>query len=742
MCRSAHDSSFRLLRVSPIRNNRIFVFFRQILLCLWLYCGSFPYVSAQKQYDTDSLLQRVYNYTATHQLEQTGFTSDIYVQHYLRTKRRGVIMRYMPGALHLERGNREYFGESFSSYQYLPPAQVYKKDIATFSTMPYVKKPRDRWIGRYSMSIYEPNLFTDYILSPFNACNRKFYKYIYQYSYQSMGRLIAHIDVVPRIWNTQLVHGNADIDVQSGRVSLFSFQFFYGWARLHVTGEMGETGNASLLPKKISLVSRMKLLGNKLEERFDATVNYDFNKTLKLDADDSLKYRDRYDMTAMCQLRVDTTHMQRSLSFFEKNRPVKLMPFQQAIYREAAQRKQTDKDSLKTDYKEQRRELAEDFFLDSHTLHLGGNGKVKLPPILTPAMVEWSKREGFSLRTRLAFHFDISPKQQLQYTPRIGYNFKQKQVYWKCPLLYRFLPQYDGYLKIEAAGGDHIYNSKQADDVRKQFAGIAHYDSLLTIFNSYNFHYYRDNRLLAEFCFQPVVGLKCFSGLRFHQRKMIQWNKIAENTSMLHTLKSFAPCFRIEWTPGLYYYRENYRPVPLRSAWPTFMVDYERSLRAIDPHTKYERIEFDAAYQLKLHALRALYFRAGGGFYTQRGENCFLDYENFRNNYMPAISENDFIGQFQLLDNHWYNESDYYFRMSGSYESPMMLFSRIKYLTRIVEREYLFCNLLTVSSLKFYSEFGYGISMPLLNLAAFASFAGKKQTAFGCKIAIHLGDSQ
>ena len=686
-------------------------------------------------------MERVYTYVERSGLENVGFSSDVYVQHYLRTKRKGIVMRYLPGALHLEKGEHEYFGESMSSYQFLPPAQVDKKDIAAYSTMPYVRRPRDRWIGRYSMSIYEPNLFTDRILSPFNAYNRRFYKYKFQYTFQSEGKLIAHIDIIPRVWNSQMVRGDADIEVSTGEVRLFSLQFFYGWARLHVTGEMGKDGRASLLPQKVSLVSRLKMLGNNLEERFDATASYKFkNEADTVERRRNFRDRSRFDRTELCQLRVDTTAMRRDLAFFEENRPVHLMPFQKQIYQDARQRRQETADSLAELSERDKSERAEEILLDSHTLDMGEKGTLYVPPLITPSMVEWSKSDGFSLRTRFSFDFRITRFQHLQFKPRVGYNFKQQQVYWECPLEYRFLPKYSGFLKVEASGGDHIYSSKQADEVRENLKGVTHYDSLVKVFDGYNFHYYRDNRFLTEFGLQPWVGFQMSVGLRFHQRRMIHWNRLSALASMQRTLTGFAPRLHLEWTPALYYYKENLRPVPLHSKWPTFMLDYERSFRSIDPNTRYERFEFDASYRLKLYALRALYLRMGGGFYTLRGENCFLDYDNFRNNYMPSVTKNEFIGQFQLLDNHWYNESDYYLRMSATYESPMMLFSRIKHFTRIVEKEYLFCNLLTVRSLPIYTEFGYGISMPLLHLAAFGAIAGKGQSSFGCKVAIHLGE--
>lgn len=742
MCRCAHDRKLcQSLRKVLLRSDWHFVFFYRCSFCLLLLL--FCHVQAARaQYDVniDSVVSRIYTYVDRYGLRNDGFTSEVYVQHYLRTKRKGIIMRYLPGALHLERGENEYFGENISRYNFSPPAQVDQKDVAVYSTMPYVKKPRDKWLGQYSISIYEPNLFTNRILSPFNSCNRRFYKYRFRYAYQAMGSLFAHIEIVPRIWNSQLVRGNADVNVLTGEVRVFSLKFFYGWSRLQVSGEMGLEGQASLLPRKITLMSRLSMLGNRLEEQFDATAAFDFRNPPKVDTLRSFRDRKHFDVTSLCRLRVDTTSMRRDLDFFEKHRPVKLMPSQQAIYDKAKKKNARPVDSIDINESHERRDLAEDIILDSHTIRFGEQGKIRFPPLITPSMVEWSKSDGFALRTRFSFDYRFNRYNHLQFRPRVGYNFKEDQVYWECPLELRFRPYYDAYFRIEAAGGDHIYNSKQADEVRKNLSGITKYDSLVKVFNSYNFHYYRDNRFMVECGYQPIVGLKLSGGLRFHQRRMLKWNKVADMTSMQRTLRGLAPRIRLEWTPALYYYRDKHRPVPIRTKWPTFMLDYERSLEFVDKKTRYERIEFDASYNLRLHALRSLYFRLGGGLYTQRAANCFLDYDNFRYSPMPTTVRDAFSGQFQLLDSHWYNESDYYLRFSATYESPMMLFSRIKYLTRIVEKEYLYCNLLNVRALDLYTEFGYGISLPLLRLAAFGAISGKGQSAFGCKIALQLGE--
>ena len=157
--------------------------------------------------NADSVMARVFTFTQRYGLRAAAFRSSVYVRHTLATKRRNIFTRYMPDMLRLERGSHEYFGEQMSQYQFRPPAEVYKKDIASFSTMPYLRQERDGWIGRYSLSIYEPNIFTDRILSPVNRRNRKYYRYRYQSCYISKGQRVVCVQVKPRISNTQLVRG-------------------------------------------------------------------------------------------------------------------------------------------------------------------------------------------------------------------------------------------------------------------------------------------------------------------------------------------------------------------------------------------------------------------------------------------------------------------------------------------------------------------------------------------------------
>ena len=713
----------------------------------------------------DSLMQKVFSYAQGRDFTSQGFGLGVYVRNTMRTKRKGIIMRYVPGMFRLEKGTNDYFGESLERYQIRPTGEISKKTIAAYSTMPYLPLTRDYWLGRYSLSIYSTNLFTDRILSPLNRRNRKFYRYRRNYDYSSGGRRVVNVEAIPRFPNTQLVAGNFDVDSHTGEVKLFDFRFVYGWGKVRIQGEMGDSGKQNILPERLLLESRINILGNRIYESFEAMAKYDFR--LPPAAKGFVPRSRRRDLTSRYTLITDTAKMIRSRCFFDSIRPFPLMERQKNILRTYDKEHSRDslcgdggkndtarhyagtipltEDSISDDSLQHRRLLSpqtQDLLFDSHDVSIGRGGVLKIPPMLTPSMLQWSKSKGFSLQARLRFRYDIyKGKGLLETSPRVGYNFKQHQVYWSVPFRLQLFAVSDATFGIDAGGGDHMYSINQARDVRDRLeASNKDYDSLLNVFDSYEFYYYRDNHVTANFSITPLVGLTLSAGLRFHHRTMLNWNSLAESTGLHRTLTSLAPRVHLAWTPAQYYYRDGYHRIPLQSRWPTFMLDYERGVRVKGRQTHYERIEFDAKYTLSLYALRSLYLRAGCGFFTLRGHNSFFDYDYFRNSYMPSGWDDEMSGQFQLLDSRWYNESRYYFRISTAYESPMMVFSRLPYLSRIVRKERIYCNLLQLATLGAYGEWGYGISTHWVDFAAFVAVAGKKQTGVGGKVVFRLFD--
>jgi hypothetical protein len=172
---------------------------------------------------------------------------------------------------------------------------------------------------------------------------------------------------------------------------------------------------------------------------------------------------------------------------------------------------------------------------------------------------------------------------------------------------------------------------------------------------------------------------------------------------------------------------------------PVLTANYERSFpNVFKSNLKYERWEFDAAHKIKLSSLRLLNWRGGAGFYTSRSTEYFVDYTNFRDENLPTGWEDEWTGQFQLLDSKWYNESKYYLRGHLSLESPLLALGWTPLVGHFVETEMIYASILGIQHTHFYSEVGYGFTNRYFSTGVFASFLNHKFQSFGCKFTIEI----
>ena len=685
---------------------------------------------------TNEVMQLVFTYVERNGFQPRTYESEIYQRHRMYTKRKGIIARYVPGMLRLERGVRNYFSEAEIQMRFRDPGEADFKVKAFHSTATYMEPQRMVDFGRFHFRIYAPKLLQESILNPLHPRNRSFYRYRTLYYGTAQGKQTAHISIKPRFTNEQLVKGDVDVDVKTGAVRHFSFTFRYGFRTISLNGRPGAEGEATLLPERIQVISRFRMWGNKVDESCDMTIKNRFLPMDSLKEDSGAPLAERLDLTRQCLLRIDTTCIITAPEHFDSLRPRPLTRHEKEII--------SSQDSLNALTPRRHRIIGprtEDLLLSSHHFSLKneGNISVKLPPIFTPSMVAWSQSKGLSLQTRIRLHAKL-PKMDgaCYFSPRIGYTFKQDQIYWQLPLQIDCIPALNGRFSITAGGGQHLYSNRQAEEVRKKLEQSTAYDSLVNILDSFGFHDYRDNYIKTDFCLSPTPGLVLTLGTRYHLRTLIEWTALAKATGMKHHLSSLAPRVEVQWTPRQYYYKQGKRRIPLYSKYPTFLWCYEHGFPLKDGHTGYAKMETDIRWRIPLYAMRSLFFRAGAGFYTRRSRDCFLEYDFFRFNYVPENHNDDMSGEFQLLNARWYNESRYYLHLTSTYESPMMLLSRIPGISRVVRTERIYLNLLSVRALGIYTEAGYGFSTHILDLGLFTGMAADRTFNFGFKVSLRL----
>ncbi len=636
------------------------------------------------------LIQRIYDYPKYVGEAADNASGNFYVKLCLHTIRRNPTLMFVPQMFEIANGERDYIGEMYGRITYLKASD--------YSILPQVTSNTFRYHFRYPENIQEmitPNIygitiFKRHLLSPFNRCN----KWFYLFRVSMINRKIARISFRPKLKNTQLVKGIAYVDIESGRVINTMFNGEFDMMDFYINVRQGQEGYVSLLPVQCNIAAEFKFLGNKL--RFTQDAIYDnVYPTLP----DTLK--SKKDILRMDSLRVD------SLSDIEKN-----------VYANY-EKKYGKKDLISNIPKVHK---FSDFMFDlgdelinSHRANFG-QGDIRLSPIIDPFAIGYSHRKGLSYQMDFRFGYNFNTKRYFRLRWRFGYNFRLKQMYFTAPLVFNYNNHRNGYISLTIGNGNRLTNSTISD----QFQDLPD-----TLINKKNLEFFDDNYIELIHSIDIFKWWTFQAGFIYHRR-----NAISKETFRMLGLRtryeSLAPKVTFKFRPWLEY-------------GPTFTANYERGLKNREhKYSEYERWEFDAVYKFTLMRLRTMSFRLGGGFYTNKSSRDFVDYDNFRDNNLPEKWNDDWSGQFQLLDRYWYNSSTYYTRSNLTFESPILVLSWLPYFGRFVEMERVYCNTLFVDKLHPYTEVGYGFTNRFLSIAGYTSFLKNHFEEFGCKFTFEL----
>ena len=149
-------------------------------------------------------------------------------------------------------------------------------------------------------------------------------------------------------------------------------------------------------------------------------------------------------------------------------------------------------------------------------------------------------------------------------------------------------------------------------------------------------------------------------------------------------------------------------------------------------------LEYDLSWKIPCSQLRTVSLRLGGGNYFFNEHNQFLDFNKFRDNNLPEKWNDNWTGDFQLIDRRWYNASDYYIRTNATYESPLLALSWLPLVGKHVRMERVYVNTLFVEKFHPYVELGYGFATKAFSFAAYISSINGKYNNIGCKFSLEL----
>lgn len=663
------------------------------ILLTWLGLMFFiPSLCYIKDVDSTIILNRVWNYQRNFSQPVNGLEQNVYLRYGFGTERRNFTLFMVPTMYVIAKGDRQYIGESYCKLKFRDIGNYDLHRQVVCGNIPRQRTAMPAMLQSITPNFYDITIYPEHLLSPFHRSNKRYYHYDIDMSEGGLSM----IHFTPRIQNTQLVSGHAIVDNTTGRLQSVLFKGEFDMISFNVSVLMNMKDLHTPLPERCLTEATFRFLGNRIKSHCMAV--YNCTTTLP-----------------------DSIDEKQDRNLMEQLRPVPLSPEDQQIYVQLDEeaRQELAKAAADTTKTEETYDWIKEIGWDIIGRNLiNGNEtttgplKMNFSPLLNPFYFGYSHSRGLSYRLKAGVQYSWNTHRYLTLEPQFGYNFKLKQFFYTIPLRMTYNPKRNGYAEFVWGNGNHISNAL-LEDYFHQVMG-----------DSIDMPEYKDQYFQIVNNIQAFDWLEFVTGLVYHQRKSLN-PPLAEEAGIEKYYWSFAPILTVRLTPWYH--------------GPTLTVNYERGLKNIfDSNLEYARWEFDAVYLHRLKSMRILNFRAGTGFYTTRNSEYFVDFTNFRDNNLPSGWEDDWSGQFQLLDSRWYNESNYYIRGHFSYDSPMIALSYLPLIGRYIETERIYISALSIEHTRPYFELGYGFTNRYLSIGLFTSFLNTKIQEFGCKFTLEL----
>lgn len=707
----------------------------------------------------DSIMEKVIFFAPFYESIVNEYRAELYIKGRVNIRKKNHIIRFLPTMFRIRKGVNEYMMETYSDLHFTAPDIYDQKVKAGVGTASEFWEADGRLLEYFHINIYSSTLLYDKLLSPLASNAKKYYTY---YIDSIMGPEFNRqykIRFIPKSKSFQLVGGYMVVSDNVWSVREIRFAGRSEMFRFDNLLQLGEVGAPDeFLPVRYMVEGSFRFLGNVIDGSYTASLKYSEISQKDTGREVEEQKKEKYDLTESYTLSNDTNAYQRDTAYFNSLRPIPLTQHEQSLYQDYFLRR----DTVGVTKKKLNKNLEfwgqiGDALISRYTVNLDKLGSVRCSPLINPFLLSYSGSNGISYRQEFKYNRLFPGDRLLRIVPRIGYNFKQKEFYWRIRSDFDYWPRKRAALHVELGNGNRIYSSDVLDDLK------AIPDSLFD-FNQIHLDYFNDLYLNVEHSWEIVNGLTLDVGLSIHRRTEVERSNfdivfpdtpptrlVSDGQSYLpgfdleilnkfrHTYNSFAPRVRLTWKPGQYYYMNGDRKVNLHSKYPTVSVDWERGIKGVlQSSGSYERVEVDFQHNVPLGLMRDLYFRLGWGAFTRQEELYFVDFANLRRSNLPTGWNDDIGGVFQLLDGRWYNSSRKYARAHAVYEAPFLLIRHLNKYTQYVLNERLYFNMLFVPHLNPYLELGYGIGTHVFDFGVFTSFANWKYQEIGVKFTFEL----
>ena len=659
------------------------------------------------------------------------YDANIFIKANVDIVEKNFLQKYIPYMSKASKKVDNYYAEFMGVVTSTNP-NIYNQTIFTItpSEKQFIEKSIDALISPILRTkVYAP-IFYSNIYSPLAYNSQKYYKFAMDSVWQSNGHTYYRIKFSPQLNNYMFVEGhfvttNRNWTIREMKISgEIEFVDFTN----HVT--MGEEDTPDeFLPRKIHTQTNSRVLGNHF--RGDYTTSLKYNKIEKSHFVKS-RGREKYNLSLLYNTQTDTiAEITNILMRYRDSVNMQELPSVQEIDSAITARKPTALEKMGR------------FFVSNHSVDLKQMGALRLSPLVSPILFNYSSTHGISYTQKLTYTKETQKDQVFKVEPRIGYNFKYKEFYWGLKSSMEYAPRKMSRLTFDAGNGNTINTDRIMNELRKLTFMVFDTTRInLTQFRNSYVKIGHQIELFNGFKLATNLALQNYEDMNNSDLTIIypqsnsvkRAGKIAKKNYI-----SFVPELEFTYTPHQYYYYNGNRKVYLYSRFPTLSFNYAKAIEGVfNSTTKYDKVEFDMHQKVDLSPMHKLYYRVGYGMFFNYTDLFFTEFNNLRKNNLPTGWNEDMGGAFQLLKRHEYNEIDKYLRTNVTYDAPLLLvptlFKNVKYITK----EKLYCNILLVNTMLPYIETGYGLGTHLFNIGLFWGGEINKMNRVGVKLTFEI----
>ena len=697
--------------------------YRRYFFGLFLFLfNSFIFASAPLP--LDSVLARAMDAAEKYSGLVKGYEADVYMRTYVKTNKKNFLYKYtsfIPRFVLHDPKNDEGIIESLSKLK-LTSTDMYFQDVTDINGTLTKKSDIAMLPFKFmSIDVYKESAPDESYLLPLRKSSAKYYRYKLVRFVSDSSRSDYSISFFPRYKNSKLISGHFVLEDSTWRIKQFTGYGSDIFLNFSFQITMGEDSVKKYLPVDFVINQTYSYLGNKVVNWYKARLNY-----TNLELNTGPQKNKNHNLGNRYKVRLDSVPITNDKAFWNNIRPIPLSE-NEKILLEKYEQKQKEKQlaDLKRDSVAGKPNnaltFAKNVVMNSNYRYKSTN--IRYSGILNPSMVSYTTQDGLTYRQKLFLGFDLKRHQRININAFAGFVFKQKEFYGDLSAVWNYDPAKFGNLSFSIGKGNQSYSSLFLDMVK---------DSLKNQgmrFEDMKIDYFRDVYFRLFNSVELTNGLQLGAGFDYHIREpnKSRLNTISQITNGMDDLfvkrTYLVPVFSLSWTPEQYYTMDKNQKVYVRSAYPTFKVQFAQSLKYFSKtKSQYSRVELDINQNIRFDLMKSLQYHVGAGFFSHQTTEYFADFSFFRRSYFPETWGDGIGGVFNTLPYSLFNASTSYIQGHLMYETPQFLLTRISALSGGVVKERLYFSQLYTPTIHSYTEIGYGIGNRFLNAAVFISF--------------------